>query len=433
MKPLQIAVEYERGLHHAHDFRVANLASEFLSHRLNLDERGNTKYFHREGTRHQTEYNSLRPLSNLNLLCMEFLKAEELSDRISAELGVLNIPISETSAGVAEINPEVMNRVYGYQTIFGNEAVKKLIRISGIHLHVDQFPGRLADQFNALTALRPTIALTSTSSISYLGENKVNCHRYKIIADPKEGVFAKIPEERGYINSMEELERRDQERHNKWSTEFANSYNRRHSKGLPLTYNLDSFLEHFPVEKTGYPDVRNRPNMGKGTFELRINDTAPLNIVLGQAALVLGYNRRILLDTIPVNIAENNFKNDGKYQFHQNGVLLPNQDTLDYYTLQARDHGLENPQVREYLSALCEFAQEGLSAHEQHYLKPYVEMLASGQNLASELLRMLGHKIHYSPQDGALANQFIWNKHQHSIQSLQDKIAYQRGVYVCVE
>ena len=432
MKPLQIAVEYERGLHYAQDFTIANVAPDFLNHPLNLDERGNTKYFHREGTLHQTEYNSLRPLSNLNLLGMEFLKAEELSDKISSELGVLNIPISETGAGVAKINPAVMNRVYGYQIIFGDDAVKKLIRISGIHLHIDQTQERPTDQFNALTALRPTIALTSTSSISYLGENKVNCHRYKIIADPKEGVFAKIPEERGYIDSMEELERRDRVRHEKWKAEI-NAYNKRHTKGLPLTYTLESFLEHFPVEKTGYPDVRNRPKMGQGTFELRINDTAPLNIVLAQAGLVLGYNRQIMLENISVGIAENEFKNDGKYQFHQKGIMLPNQDTLDYFTMQARDHGLENPQVREYLSALCEFAQGGLSAYEQHYLKPYFEMLSNGQNLASQLLRMIGHKIYYSPQDGALVNRFIWDKHQQSVRFLEEKIAYPRGVFLCAE
>ncbi len=432
MKPIQIALEYERGLHFDQDFTVANFAPQFLSHPLNLDERGNTKYFHREGTLHQTEYNSLRPLSNLNLLGMEFLKAEEISDKICSELGVLNIPISETGAGVTEINPAVMNRIYGYQTIFGDKAVNKLVRISGIHLHIDQTQERPTDQFNALTALRPTIALTSTSSISHLGENKVNCHRYKIIADPESGVFAAIPEERDYINSMEELERRDQVRHEKWKAEII-PYNQRHRKGVPLGYNLNSFLEHFPVEKTGYPDVRNRPKMGQGTFELRINDTAPLDITLAQAGLVLGYNRRILLENIPVSIVESDFKNDGKYQFHQNGVMLPNQDTLDYFTMEARDHGLENPQVREYLSALCEFAQDGLSVHEQHYLKPYFEMLASGQNLASQLIRMLGHKIYYSPQDGALANQFIWKKHQESVRLLEEKIAYPRGVFVCVE
>src|SRR3989344_9536820 len=165
MKPLQIAVEYERGLHHAHDFTVADVAIPFLYHPLNMSKEVKTKYFHEEGTLHQTEFNSL-PASSLAELCLDFLKAEELSDKICVELGVVNIPISETGAGLATINARKMHRIYGYETIFGEKATERLIRISGIHLHIDQYPERLTDQFNALTALLPTIAFTSTSPIS---------------------------------------------------------------------------------------------------------------------------------------------------------------------------------------------------------------------------------------------------------------------------
>ena len=240
MKSLKIAVEYERGLHDAATFMVVNRAPDFLYHPLNIEhsllqkvctrlqkflkfpldaEKGETKYFHEEGTLHQDEFNSL-PASSLDELCADFLKAEEISDHICKELGAVNIPISENGAGRAKINPGVQHRIYGYEAVFGKEAVERLIKISGIHLHLDQYKPRLGDQFNALTALRPIIALTSTSPISHQGENSANCHRYKIFADPNYGVFAAVPEEIKYISRIEDLMARDKRRHETWVKRF---------------------------------------------------------------------------------------------------------------------------------------------------------------------------------------------------------------------
>ncbi len=439
MKPLKIAVEYERGLHHAQDFTVADVAIPFLYHPLNMSKDVKTKYFHEEGTLHQTEFNSL-PASSLAELCLDFLKAEELRDKICAELVDENTPISGTGAGLATINARNLHRIYGYETIFGEKATERLIRISGIHLHIDQNLERLTDQFNALTALLPTIAFTSTSPISHEGKNSMNCHRYHTIADPKEGVFVipatkdipKWSENRSYIASIKELEKRNKERYSRWNDEFSNTYNRHKNKNLPLDYNPKSFMLHFTEETTGYPDVRFRPDMGQGTFELRINDSAPLDIVLAQAGLVLGYMNQIMLGDIPVTVAENNHKNDN-YQFNKKSVILPNRCMLDHYTDLAMNYGLENPQVRDYLSALCDFAKKGLSDEEQPYLKPYFEMLSTGENVATQLLKSLGHKIIYSPQDGALANRFVWEKHQQAVQTLQEKTGYQRGSLLCAE
>jgi|SRR3989344_554019 len=416
MEPLKIAVEYERGLHDATTFRVANVASSLLEHPLNQNEdrERNCKYFVKEGTGHQIEINS-KAVSSITELAHDFLKAEEISDRISAELRVVNIPISETGAGLAEINPAVMHRVHGYQTIFGEDAVQRLIRISGIHIHIDQCPERLVNQFNALTALRPTIALTSTSSISHKGENSVNCHRYIIIADPVEGVFATIPEERGYITSMQDLVKRDKERHEKWTAAFANPWNRRNNPGLPLSYDLKAFLKYFKIENTGYPDIRNRPDIGRGTYELRINDTAPLDIVIAQAALVFGYNNRIMQEGIPVVISSS-----GKPYFHSSKIVLPSSEKLDEYTSLAVESGLQDPELNQYLYNLLKFAEQGLPQEERHYLDPFYNLASEG-NLATQVLDYLGHKPVYSPAESALANQWMWERHRKSVADLQER------------
>lgn len=415
MEPLKIAVEYERGLHDATDFTVVNIAPRFLAHPLNKDLKRETGYFVKEGTLHQTEFNSI-PSSSLQELCHDFLKAEEISDKISAEFGAVNIPISETGAGSADINPAVMHRTDGYQAIFGKEAVQRLIRISGIHIHIDQYPERLVDQFNALTALRPTIAFTSTSSISHEGKNSVNCHRYIAIADPKDGVFAAIPEERGYIASMEDLLRRDRERYGKWIAAFAAPRNRQAGQDLPLAYGLETFREHFEQENTGYPDVRFRPKIGQGTYELRINDTAPLDIVLAQAAVVLGYVNRIMQEAVPVEVSRSR-----KSRFNPDKVLLPSSEALGDYTSLAVKNGLQNPEVNCYLYNLLEFAAKGLSPQEQHFLRPLYDLLAE-DNVASQVLNYLGHKPMYSPAEAALANRWMWERHQKGVAVLRERM-----------
>ncbi|MDO8510665.1 MAG: glutamate-cysteine ligase family protein [Nanoarchaeota archaeon] len=416
MGPLKIAVEHERGLHDATDFTVANIAPQFLAHVLNKDEKRETGYFVKEGTLHQTEFNSV-PSSSLHELCQDFLKAEKISDQISAELGVVNIPISETGAGLADLNPATTHRTHGYRAIFGKEAVQRLIRISGIHLHVDQYPERLVDQFNALTALRPTIAFTSTSSISHEGKNSVNCHRYIVIADPITGVFAAIPEERGYITSMDDLLKRDIERYGKWMAAFASPQNRQADQDFPPAYDLGTFRKHFEPENTGYPDVRFRPKIGQGTYELRINDTAPLDIVLAQAAVVLGYVNRIMQEAVPVEISRTK-----QSYFNPNKVLLPSPETLSDYTSLAVKNGLQHPEVNTYLHNLLEFAKQGLPPQERHFLQPLYELLAE-DNLASQVLNYLGgHKPTYSPAEAARANQWMWKRHKKGVAVLQERM-----------
>lgn len=422
MKPLKIAFEYERGLHYSTDFTVANLAPEFLKHSRNLNENGEPKWFHEEGTGHQTEYNS-KPSSCLDELCRDCLKAESISDFICQQLGVVNIPISENGAGTGKLNPEVCHRICGYKTVLGENALNALIKISAIHLHIDQYPLRIVDQFNILTALRPNIAFTSTSPISYLGENSVNCHRYKLIADPVDGVFSAIPEETGYIISLQELMERDVRRHRRWVERFE--ANRRNTV-LPPDYDLQKFLEAFPVERTGYPDIRFRQK-GKEedkleTFERRTNDTAPLDIVLAETALNFGYINRIMRENIPVSIASK----PEIYRFTSKEVILPSNETIEHYTSLAIKKGLEDKDVRKYLASIADFAEHGLPENQRHYLDPYCEMLDSGKNLASQLLDYLGHKPYYSHEEAALANKWVWERHRRSVAVLQEKLKRER-------
>ena len=415
MDRLQIAVEYERGLHDMKGF-VANKVERFLEHPLNKDEDGNHKYFHLEGSLHRNEYNS-PPRISLDDLCHDLLEQEDVSKRICGDLEVYNIPISETGAGESQANPhpKVLGRTIGYNLIFGKEGDYRLRKISGIHLHIDQYKDRLADQYNLLLALRPTIAFTSTSSINHERMNSESCHRYKLFADTKDGVFARIPEERNYINSIDELKLRDRKRYQDWKAVFDAECWR---DEVPADY---KFTDYFKEHNTGYSDIRLRPDIGKGTFELRINDTAPLDVLQAQASLVSGYINRIMRENIPVRIAD---KKD-HYKFSQEEVILPNDETLEEYSVLAIRYSLENEKVQQYLNALETFSKDGLEKREQHYLDPLRDMTVSGKNIASKILEHLGeHKQKYSVEDSARANLFVHELHQRGVENLRQKVGY---------
>ena len=401
MKDLKIAVEYERGLHFA-DFTIANLAQNFLTHPYNVNARGKPA-FHKEGTLHQNEFNS-DPHHSIANLVTELLLAERVSDKICQNLGVYNIPISETGAGKGIINPNVKHRTEGYKVIFGEDALDDLLKISGIHIHIDQYKPRLVDQFNALTALRPAIALMSSSSISHQRRNGVNCHRYKLISDPKTGVFAKIPENNKYIKNIRELQERDERRFNNWLINFSENCHR---------FNLEPqyFLDNFSIANTGYPDIRSRPDIGKGTFELRPNDTNTHRNVVAKAALVLGYCKNMIENRVPVK----HTNKDREYGFSNRQMLLPNEDTLQHYTALGGQDGLLPNDNNAYLQQIVNFAAQGLPKHEQPYLEPFKQMLDSGINVASEILEHIGHGGPYTKEESAAANRYIHQRQQEDL------------------
>ena len=412
-----IAVEYEKGLHYPKCYTVANLAPEYLNSKHNKNSEGNHIY-HKEGTNHQNEFNS-KPAATMDELCLDFLNAEYVNELICAELGIINIPISENGAGEGIINQDVSNRTKVYQAIFGEEELHRLIKISGIHIHIDQCEDRITEQFNFLTLYRPTIALTSTSGISHQGINGVNCHRYKLISDPVGGVFSKIPEERDYINSIEELEGRDLVRYEKWKKEFINN------SDLPEEF----FMENFQPENTGYPDIRYRPDIGVGTFEMRTNDTAPLDVVLGQAALVLYGVNRMIDENIKISYSNNN-----NYSFNKKEVILPKETTIDHYTNLAINNGLKNEEVQKYLLSLINFSREYAPENEKDYFEPLIEMVNSGENLATKIINYVSQhrqKIgneNYDVHEVALANKLIYEKQQQAINYLKKRINFkERG------
>lgn len=418
MIELSVAMEDEQETYDL-EGRLVNAAPYFIDHPLNRDANGGKKYFQDEATNSRVEVNT-EPHSSADSFVREYLKIEDKRRIICEERRVITVPTSEMGAGVSELNlkPEVLERLFGYMVIFGMEAVHKLVKDSGVHFHIDTPEDDIGkiNQFNGLLALRSTIALTSTSSISPERKNSLNNHRYNNLSDPDEGALSTIPEDRSYIVSLQNLVERDIKRQRAWKRDFdANIW--RYAKEVPLDYN---FLKAFPIEKTGYSDARDRPSIGNGTRELRIHGASPADVKVGYFAFLLGYANMLLQEKNLILPATE----DGVYSFRKGKVIFPNEQTNTLSTQAAVKEGLEDSFVKEYNMALLQYGEQGLPESERHYLDPLKDMVKSGKNIASQLLDYLGRKHIYTPQESAQAVLFQHRRNQQGLESLREKIGY---------
>jgi len=394
-----------------HNFMASDTAMQVLDHPANIKPNGDP-YFVKEGTNSQIEHNWL-PTSRIDQLCIEFLdanKAVEKMLRSSEETKDIRvIPATENGAGLATRSSRVAHRTPIYEAIFG--PVEHLIRISGIHNHVDRCQSYRVEQFNTLVAMVPGIALTSNSPIDYRRINGFNDSRYNLFANPHTGYFKNLPERLDYIDKIGELPLISQKRHSAWREAYYKA-----------TGNTILFDENFSIENTGYPDIRNRPDIGAiGTFEIRKDDSTTLDIHLGNTAMILGVCNRVCS-----GIKVEHTEVDGDYYFNKEGegrIVLPTRNYLvDTLVRLGVQTGLASDEVNDYLTQFLNFAMDGLPDQEQHYLDPLYAMVDNRKNLSTQILQHLkDHKYEtnkegeYSLKAVQEANRFVWERQQRAI------------------
>ncbi len=381
---------------------IANKADEVLF-RLKNDPR-----FVKEAQEYCVEVNT--PAASSTAELEHLLRDALLTLEAAAEQeNVLVAPVCYF--GYGPIKVRTSPRYQAYVPIIGKENDDLSNTITGIHLHLDQIPGKLVEQQRLLTALDPlAVAVTSSSPIDYQRRNGLNCQRTHLV---KRVIFAdaNLRCASYYAENEEDIARHDEERYQHWGAKWAENTQRP----------LQEFKERFPnPQNTGYHSPRKRDNIGRGTWEVRIFDTTLLPYALAAAALHKGIHDRTIEENIPVKIAAK----ENEYFFSPDGIVLPTLTALQELTDEAIRKGARDPSVAAYLAQAISFAKEGLSPEDQKYLLPAEEMLKNGRmNFADKILARLAANFSSSARQSrqfhegeiAAANYFVRNAYRDSL------------------
>lgn len=400
-----VGIEHEVNLIDSRGFVVndANRVLDALKEKI-----GEGSRFVEEYRRNQVEFNS-KPSTKVFDVVRDWTQNMIVLDDVSRSMGYFVVPVSEFGAGQGLTRRERKSDPL-YRRILGDERHEASNTISGIHIHLSQHPSIVypqEHQYNILHALDPiTYGITSTSPINSQGVNgrssqRIHTVRFFVFEDfPLSGQLL------DYISDVDELERRDQEGYKKA---------------------LDSYLrnggdrESFTLTPSGFcfAPIKKRDEIGpNGTWELKTFETAPLDIGAAGLALAKGFYDRAVQSGAEVVVSTE----DDHYQFGNQVIILPSHQTLKAMERASIDKGIEDPLVRRYLSAVVEYARQGLSDSDRNYLTPVYTMIETGENPARTIMKYMRSQGYidsrFSPEQAAKANIFMRDQHLKSLRGL---------------
>jgi gamma-glutamyl:cysteine ligase YbdK (ATP-grasp superfamily) len=355
-----------------------------------------------EGTHAQVEVNS-DPFPTIDGLHQDLSEKVGFLEDVCAKHGISAVPVSEYGAGLGEIGKHPRSDVYPHLIGTGRD---DLYHHSGIHLHLSQVPGRELEQFHLLQALDAlTYAYSSTSPISYKGVNSLNCHRInnqRNIAFKAFPLHAKLQD---YPASLDEIETRNQKRHQQWSDILV-------GQGI---VSKEKYQKDFKPDNTGYHSIRKRDHIGPtGTLEVRSPDTAPLDVLDGVAALIKGVHDYAMERGIPVYISDN-----PKYSFSDKRIIVPHIDELLRNQDRVIEDGLKQDQIIRYANQIIPLAQKGLALEDLQYLDLIKYMTKTRTNPADMImnhLRGLGYTGEkFDPDQAAQGMLFMRDWHRKTL------------------
>lgn len=362
----------------------------------------------KEGRKSQIEIRSHGGQRSLRDFSRDLLGQWENVARICSAKEMLMVPASEFGAGKAERNNDI-ERLLVYDAVLGLEEVEKLLMTSGTHNHWSKHtdPRKRVIQHRLMTAFDPFAAFASTSPINAHGKNDLNCHRiwllrHGIDANPAL-LDAEIPE---YIESLEELKQRDVERYELW-------------KEMSLANGVSEadFERLFQIDNTGYAQNRDRPKFG--TYEGRVADASPVDVVTGNQANFKGIFQFTFGRDVSVEVA----RQDDDFLWSTQRIVLPTKKTLRKMEVHYVNSGLKDDLLREYLTQGMQYSAQGLERKERAAQEPLFEMLEDQKNYADRIMehiKSLGHQGHFVSENmAAAANLYLHSASQKAIERVK--------------
>ncbi len=353
-----------------------------------LEDTETPSCFVAECRKSQVELNSL-PFATVDEVYTDVVGKLQLLERLSEKYEVFAVSVSEYGAGKGIWRSErAIEQAYTHVLgLIGNE---ELTTISGIHAHFSQDQTKLVEQYNLFLALDPlSFAITSTSPIRYDGMNSINCHRIDIVRNKILREFPFHGQLMPYLTEIEELENQDGLRLHEW----------------------ENFSPLFTKTNTNFSPVRKRDRIGPGTFEVRSFDTAPIKTAFGAIALYKGCVDAVVEGEVSIEVA----REDNKYQFTSEGIVLPTYRTLKNIEKEAVMYGLKSDMVQEYAAEVATFAKKYLPCADQKYLNYLDIELETRFNPADQIMQFLRGKGYtqsrFTPAQCAAANLFMREKY----------------------
>ena len=156
---------------------ISNLAD------LIIDDKRNEEVFTKEAKHSQIEINSA-PADSIAGLHQDLKKRLLLLEEVCSSYQVMPVSAASEPGAGKGLTRSGHRRYEIYPSVIGKEADRQLNTISGVHLHLCQYPKDKIGQFCLLTALDPlSFSVTSTSPVSHERTNGINNHRVNIVRD----------------------------------------------------------------------------------------------------------------------------------------------------------------------------------------------------------------------------------------------------------
>jgi len=280
------------------------------------------------------------PSNDISILAKNMKKELDNAVYLAQKHNVALVP----STTIGKCNPKKRKkpRYTKKEIILGKERREMEYHICGTHVHIDKADD-IVKQHTLITGLDPVFSLMSGSpffkSVNHLKDYRVEMYRNVIFEKfPLNGAL--LP----YVKNEDELEKRLTDSYNVWMKQCK-------------IHGVDQ--EGFSRLNTCWGPVR----FSEKTIESRSCDTNLFSKVMALAAFYAGLNR----------------------QLDNQDVELPDYKALKYFENQGIRVGLENDQLKGYLSGLLKIAEQGLEEKEIEYLEPFKKSLRDKKNFSDEI------------------------------------------------
>lgn len=309
------------------------------------------------------------PKSELSEIYSSFEERLKILKEITDTLGLRSIPTSSLH-NESEVESRDSERPRGMRKriILGDYLRNLEHHLTGTHIHVDILEGseKGYKQYLLMQAMDPVFSFMSSSPFFFGANHKkdyrVDVYRNEVFRDmPLQGQLLDYPE-----SLAATFDRQKACYHSFMEILRANNLDAEGLDELNCIWG--------PLRLTGF-----------GTIESRAADSNKLSNVIALAALYQGITEYIDNENPRVAInTDSNYAANRLFLPKNGEIIIPSYEQLKRFERVGIEEGLENNELRDYLSNIVETCSRGLE--DNKYLEPFVRMIDSRRNFSDDII-----------------------------------------------